>query len=139
MKYDITFSKVILKGIQLELIESGLSNKYLAKKNVDKLQDFLNVHKQDLNCESVEVLYEDRYDLYAHFVPSAKKAFMSYATFEGLEGKLMGCLVMLDNGEEVSLGEFYVFQNAIDKAQQYIKNHSQYEWVETYKDLKLNV
>jgi hypothetical protein len=51
----------------------------------------------------------------------------------------MGVLIRLDNGVDINLCESYVFQEAIDIAQQYIKDHPEYEWVETYKDLKLNV
>jgi hypothetical protein len=140
MKYDITFTKVILKGvdIQVEGSQEEIAKSWLVGMS-EIFQGFLNVHKQNFNCESIEVVYEDRFDFYASAVPSATKAFMSYATFEGLEGNLMSCLVMLDNDEEVRLGEFYVFQEAVDTAQQYIKDHPEYEWVETYKDLKLGV
>jgi hypothetical protein len=136
MKYDITFSKVILKGVAIQV--EG-SQEEIAKSMSEIFQGFLNVHKQKFNCESIEVVYEDRYDFYASAVPSATKAFMSYATYKSCDDYLMGVLIRLDNGVDINLCESYVFQEAIDIAQQYIKDHPEYEWVETYKDLKLNV
>jgi hypothetical protein len=139
MKYDITFSKVILKGVKLELIESGSSSEDLAKGMVDILQGFFNAHKDKFNCESIEVVYEDKFNIYANVKPHATKAYASYATYKSCDDYLMGVLIRLDNGVDINLCESYVFQEAIDIAQQYIKDHPEYGWVKTYKDLKLNV
>ena len=136
MKYDITFTKVILKGV---VIQAEGSQEEIEKSMSDIFQGFLNVHKQKFKCESIEVIYEDRYDFYVNAVPSATKAFASYATYKSCDDYLMSVLIRLDNGEDINLCESYVFQEAIDIAQQYIKDHPEYEWVKTYKDLKLNV
>ena len=135
--YDVTFEKVILKGIKLELIESGSTGEYLAKKMADKLKCLLNDSLTFLNCKNAEVVYGDDAHFYVNAKPHATKAFMSYATYKSCDGYLMGVLVRLDNGVDIDLCESYVFQEAINIAQQYIKDHSEYEWVETFKDLKL--
>lgn len=136
-KYDVIFEKVIIKGITLELIESGCTHEYLAKQMAKKLQQLLDNSLHLLECEKAEVVCIEGLRTNFKLKETSKKAFMSYSIFEFCGNKMMSCILILDTKEKIGLGESYIFQEIIDIAQQYIKDHPEYEWVKTFEDLKL--
>jgi hypothetical protein len=139
-KYDVIFEKVIIKGITLELIESGCTHEYLATQMAKKLEKLLNDSLHLLECEKAEVACIEGLRTNFKLKETSKKAFMSYAVSDfcgNKKLKYMSCLVILDTKERIGLGESYIFQETIDIAQQYIKDHPEYEWVKTFEDLKL--